>query len=143
MKKKTQKTIKFFHRINFTPKDLKISKANKTDVYYIENFWSLDNLDLKDYGSENTGSYRYVLFVTVILSKFGWTVPLKIKNAQTRKDFSEIFLINSERSPNLIETDDGKKTVNKIFTDLLKKIIDKNILQIHPLELFFRSALFA
>ena len=50
--------------------------TNKTDVYHIDDVWSLDILDLKDYGPENNRNYRYVLVVINIFSKFGWTVPL-------------------------------------------------------------------
>ena len=51
--------------------------ANKTDVYHINNFWSLDFLDLKDYGAENNRGYGFVLEVIDNFSKNGWTVPLK------------------------------------------------------------------
>ena len=34
--------------------------TNKTDVYHIDDFWSLDIVDLKDYGPENIRGYRYV-----------------------------------------------------------------------------------
>ena len=54
-------------------------------------------------------------------SKFGWTVPLKTKNAQTMKDSFENSFISLKRKTNLIETDDGLEVVNKIFTVLLNK----------------------
>ena len=53
--------------------------TNKTDVYLIDDIWSLEILDLKVYGFENNRGYRYVLVVIDIFSKFGGTVPLKIK----------------------------------------------------------------
>ena len=74
----------------------------------------MDVLDLKDYGSENYRNCRYVLVVSDNFSKFGWTVPLKSKNAQTIKDFFQNILINSKRKPYLIETDRVKK-IHKIF----------------------------
>ena len=55
--------------------------------------WSMDILDLKDYGPENNRGYRYVLGVFHGFSKFGRTVPLKNKNAQTKKDSFENCLI--------------------------------------------------
>ena len=54
-------------------------------------------------------------------SKFGWTTPLKIKNAQTIKDSFENILISSKRKPNLIESDRGKEFYNNIFQDFLNK----------------------
>ena len=84
-------------------------------------FGSLDILDLKDYGPENNRGYRYVLVTIDNFSKYGWTVPLKNKNAQTIKDSSENILISSKRKPNLIETDRGKEFYNNIFQDFLNK----------------------
>ena len=56
-------------------------------------------------------------------SNFGWTVPLKNKNAQTIKDSFESFLKNSKRSPILIETDRGKEVFDNIFQIFLNSNI--------------------
>ena len=95
--------------------------TNKTDVYYIDDIWSLDILDLKDDGFENNRRYRYVLVSIDTFSKFGWTKPLKNKNAITIKDSFENIIIKSKRKPNLIETDRGKEFYNNIFQDFLNK----------------------
>ena len=34
---------------------------NKTDVYHIDNIWSLNVIDLNDYGPENNRGYSYAL----------------------------------------------------------------------------------
>ena len=81
----------------------------------------MDILDLKDYGFENNRNYRYVLVIIDNFSKYGWTIPLKNKNAQTIKDSFENILISSKRKPNLIETDRGKEFYNKIFQDFPNK----------------------
>ena len=87
----TQKKLRtFINEICSKPPKRKYV-TNKTDVYHIDDIWSLDILDLKDYGPENKRGYRYVLVIIVNFSKFGWTVPLKNKNAQTKKDPSKIF----------------------------------------------------
>ena len=78
-------------------------------------------LDLNDYGPENNRGYRYVLVTIDSFSKYGWTVPLKNKNAQTIKDSFENILISSKRKPNLIESDRGKEFYNNIFQDFLNK----------------------
>ena len=54
-------------------------------------------------------------------SKFGWTVPLKNKIAQTIKDSFENILLSSKSRPNLIETDRGKEFCNNIIQDFLDK----------------------
>ena len=76
---------------------------------------------MKDYGSENNRGYRYVLVTIDNFSKYGWTMPLKNKNAQTIKDSFENILISSKRQPNLIETDRGKEVYNNIFQSFLNK----------------------
>ena len=117
----TQKNIKIFINEIYSKPPKKNYITNKTDVYYIDDIWSLDILDLKDYGPKNNRGYRYVLVTIDNFSKFGWTIPLKNKNAQTIKDSFENILISSKRKPNLIETDRGKEFYNNIFQDFLNK----------------------
>ena len=117
----TQKNIKIFINEIYSKPPKKKYATNKTDVYFIDDIWSLDILDLKDYGPENNRGYRYVLIIIDNFSKFGWTIPLKNKNAQTIKDSFENILKSSKRKPNLIETDRGKEFYNNIFQDFLNK----------------------
>ena len=117
----TQKNIKIFINEIYSKPPKKYYATNKTDVYFIDDIWSLDILDLKDYGPENNRGYRYVLVTVDNFSKYGWTVPLKNKNAQTIKNSFENILINSKRKPNLVESDRGKKFYNNIFHDFLNK----------------------
>ena len=104
----TQKNIKIFKNEIYSKPPKKNFATNKTDVYHIDEVWSLDIVDLKDYEPENNRGYRYVLVIIDNFSKFGWTVPLKNKNAQTTKDSFENILISSKRKPNIIESDRGK-----------------------------------
>ena len=116
-----QKNIKIFINEIYSGGPKKNYATNKTDVYHIDDIWSLDILDLKDYGPENNRGYRYVLVTIDNFSKYGWTKPIKNKNALTIKDSFENILISSKRKPNLIETDRGKEFYNYIFQDLLNK----------------------
>ena len=115
----TQKNIKIFINEIYSNPPKKNYITNKTDVYHIDEVWSLDILDLKDYGPENNRGYRYVLVVIDNFSKFGWTTALKNKNAQTIKDSFENILISSKRKPNFIETDRRKEFYNNIYQDFL------------------------
>ena len=63
-------------------------------------------LDLKNYGTENNRGYRYVLVVFDNFSMFGWTNPLKNKNAQTVKDSFENSPMTSKKKPTLKALDD-------------------------------------
>ena len=121
----SQKNIKIFIDEIYSKGPKRNYAANKTDVYHIDDIWSLDILDLKDYGPENNKGYRYVLVTIDNFSKYGWTMPLKDKNAQTIKDSFENILISSKRKPNLIESDRGKEFYNNIFQDFLNKNIIK------------------
>ena len=93
----TQKNIKIFINEIYSKSPKRNYATNKTDVYFIDDIWSLDILDLKDYGPENNRGYRYVLVIIDNFSKFGWTVPIKNENAQTIKDSFEIILISSRK----------------------------------------------
>ena len=117
----TQKNIKIFRNEIDSKPPKKYYPTNKTDVYPIDDTWSLDIKDLQDYGLKNNRGYRYVLVIIDSFSKFGWTVPLKNKNAQTIKDCFESILISSKRKPNLIESDRGKEFYNNTFQDFLNK----------------------
>ena len=117
----TQKNIKIFINEIYSKPPKKYYPTNKTDVYYIDDIWSLDILDLNDYGPKNNRGYRYALVTIDNFSKFGWTIPLKNKNAQTIKESFENILTNSKRKPNLIESDRGKEFYNNIFQDFLNK----------------------
>ena len=115
------KNIKIFINEIYSKPPKKNYITNKTDVYHIDDTWSLDILDLKDYGPENNRGYRYVLVIIDNFSKFGWTIPLKNKNGITIKDSFENILISSKIKPNLIESDRGKEFYNNIFQDFLIK----------------------
>ena len=117
----TQKNIKTFINEIYSRGPKKNYDTNKTNVYYIDNIWSLDILDLKDYGVGNNRGYRYVLVIIDNFSKFVWTIPLRNKKALTIKDSFENILISSKRKPNLIESDRGREFYNNIFQDFLNK----------------------
>ena len=117
----SQKNIKIFINEIYSKPPKKNYITNKTDVYHIDDNWFLDILDLKDYGPENNRGYRYVSVIIDNFSKYVWTVPLKNKIALTKKGSFENILINSERKPNLIESDRGKELYNNVFQDFLNK----------------------
>ena len=119
----TQKSIKRIINGKYSKPPKKNYATKKTDVYHIDDIWSSNILDLKGCGPENNRIYRYVLVIMDNFSNFGWTVPLKNKNAQTKNYSFEFFLISSKK-PNLIETDRGKEFYNSIFQNfLINKII--------------------
>ena len=116
-----QETIKTFINEIYSEGPKQNNATNKTDVYHIDDVWSLVILDLKGYGPENYRGHRYVLVIIGNFSKSGRTIPRKDKNAMTIKDSLEIIIINSKRKPGLIETDLCDEFYYIIFQDFLKK----------------------
>ena len=96
--------------------------TNKTIIKSIDDIWSSDLLDMNDYGIKNNKGYRYILEAIDNFSKFGWTIPLKNKYAQSITDAFSQIIKTSRRKPNLLETDDGKEYFNRIFNKFLKNI---------------------
>ena len=92
-----------------------IYTTNKSDVYHFDDLWSSYILDLKNYSLENNKSYRYVLVVIDIFSKFGWTIVSENNNDQTIKNSIDFILISSIRKINLIELDRGKEFYKNVF----------------------------
>ena len=68
----TQKNIKTFINEIYSKGPKRNYATNKTNVYDIDDVWSFDILDLKDYGPENNHNYRYVL---VVIDNFSYSFP--------------------------------------------------------------------
>ena len=73
----TQKSIESFIDESYSKPFKKNYVRNKNDVYHIDDIWSSDILDLKDYGPETFRNYRYLFVVIDNFSKFVGTTPLK------------------------------------------------------------------
>ena len=111
--------MKAFIKEIYTKAPKKNYSTKKTMNKSIDDTWSSDLLDMNDYGPKNNRDYRYILVVIDNLSEFGWTIPLKYKYSQSITDAISQIIKTSPRKPNLLETDDGKEYVNKIFYESL------------------------
>ena len=111
--------VKIFIDEIYTKSPQKNYEANKTMIKSIDDTWSSDLIDMNDYSSKNNRGYRYILVVIDNFSKYGWTIPFKNKYGQSITDAFSQIIKTSKRKPNLLETDDGKDNVNKIFNELL------------------------
>ena len=94
----TQKTI-FINEI-FSNPPKKNCLTNKTDVYHIDDMWSLDISDTKDYGPENNRGFRYIVVILDYFSKFGWTVPLKKRLKQKNSLLKKFFQLQKRNKFN-------------------------------------------
>ena len=92
---------KIFNNEIYSKPPRKNYETNKTIIKSIDNTWSSDLLDLNDYGPKNNKGYRYILVIVDNFSKFGWTIPLKNKYAQTITDAFVQIVKTSKRKSNL------------------------------------------
>ena len=122
----TQKSIEIFINEIYSKPPKKNYPTNKAGVYHIDDIWSLDILDIKDYCPENKRGHRYVLVIIDNFSKYGFTIPLKNRNAQIIKDSFENILMSSRRKPNLIESDRGKEFYDIFLNKNNIKIFSRN-----------------
>ena len=86
-----QKTIKIFVDEIYSNGPKKKYSSNKTHVYHIDDIWSLDIINLKDYLLENNRGYRYVLVITDNFNKFVSDSPFKKKCSNKNKLFPRYF----------------------------------------------------
>ena len=111
--------IKIFIDEIYSKPPMRNYPTNKTIIKSIDDSWSTDLLDMNEYGVKNNKSYRYILVVVNIFSKFGWTIPLKNKYAQSITDAFSRIIKTSRCKPNLLKTNDGKENANTIFNVFL------------------------
>ena len=118
----SHKTFKIFINEIYSKGQRQNYIINKTTVLHTGDICSLDILDLKGYGPEINRKNRYVLVVIDNFSKFVWTIPLKNKDAQTKKRLFRKNSYDFKNRPNLIESDRVKEIYNNTFEKILNQI---------------------
>jgi transposase InsO family protein len=93
----------------------------KVKVFEKDEIWSADLVQMpKDVMGRN-GTYRYILTVIDLYTRYGWAIPLQTKTGlETRGAFEMIFK-ESGRRPQKLWTDQGKEFYNKTLALLLKE----------------------
>ncbi|VVC38054.1 Ribonuclease H-like domain,Chromo/chromo shadow domain,Integrase, catalytic core,Chromo domain-like [Cinara cedri] len=69
--------------------------------------------------SKKNKCYKYILCVIDCFTKYAWAIPLKSKTAKEVTHAMSTILIN--RSPQLLQLDNGKEFYNSTFDTLMKK----------------------
>ncbi|KAE9543659.1 hypothetical protein AGLY_002055 [Aphis glycines] len=77
-----------------------------------------DLVEMIPYSKKNKG-YKYILCVIDCFTKFAWAVPLKSKTG--KEVTNPMFKILLDRSPKLLQLDNGKEFYNTIFDTLMTK----------------------
>ena len=81
--------------------------------------WAADLVDVQQLKRHNKG-VNYLLTVVDVFSKYAWVVPIKQKTGlQVASALADLFK-TSKRSPQKLQTDDGKEFYNKHVTKVLK-----------------------
>ncbi len=91
-------------------------KWNRVIVGGIDELWQMD---LQPLANENDG-YRYLLVCIDVFSKFAWIVPLKNKTGPALVEVFKVIL-ESDRKPQKIQTDQGTEFFNRHFKALMKQ----------------------
>ena len=109
------------------------------EVEGIDSTWCIDLVEMIPYSKENK-SYKYILTIIDVLSRYAWAVPLKNKNADTVLDAITEVITKSGRSPKKIWCDAGSEFINKKFKANFEKIYHTyGEMKAAPIERFNRT----
>jgi len=90
----------------------------RVNVYGKNDLWQADLVEMIPLSKENNG-YNYILCVLDCFTRFAWTIPLKRKTAEEVTNAMSTILI--DRSPKLLQVDNGKEFYNLKFDTLMTK----------------------
>ena len=82
--------------------------------------WAADLVDVQKLKRENKGT-NYLLTVVDVFSKYAWVLPIKQKTGPLMAQALATLFKTSKRSPQKLQTDDGKEFYNKHVTKVLKE----------------------
>lgn len=94
-------------------------KRRRTIIRGLDDLWQIDLAEYQQYARINSG-YRFILVVIDCFSKYVWTRPLKNKTADAVTD-AVGDILNEGRTPENIQSDDGREFFNRKFKDLMQK----------------------
>ena len=82
--------------------------------------WAADLVDVQKLKRDNKGT-NYLLTVVDVFSKYAWVVPIKRKTGPLMAQALANLFKTSKRTPQKLQTDDGKEFYNKHVTKVLKE----------------------
>jgi len=90
----------------------------RVNVYAKNDLWQADLVEMIPYSKINAG-YKYFLVVIDCYTKFSWAIPLRSKSAKEVTNAMSTILL--DRSPKLLQVDNGKEFYNTTFDALMSK----------------------
>jgi len=100
-------------------------------VHHVDDIWSADLVemppdrverDVSGNGVTSSATYKYILTVIDLFSRYAWGVALKNKQSQTVIDAFKSIRDSSHRSPAKLWCDMGSEFINKQFKTFLSSI---------------------
>ena len=92
----------------------------KVFVFGPDEQWVADLVDVQKLKKHNKG-VNYLLTVVDVFSKYAWTIPIKQKTGLQTAKALEMLFKTSKRTPQKLQTDDGKEFYNKHVAKVLKE----------------------
>jgi len=90
----------------------------KVRVPYKDHTWSMDLVDMSRWSDENE-SYKWMLNVIDVWTRYAWSVPMKTKNAKEILNAFESIISESKRKPKKIWVDQGTEFYNSLMTKFI------------------------
>ncbi|XP_016845104.2 uncharacterized protein LOC107982136 [Nasonia vitripennis] len=88
-------------------------------MHDLDETWQADLVEMQPYAQENK-SYKYLLTVIDVFSKYAWAIPLKQKTGN-KVTASMKSILEQGRVPKNLHTDRGKEFYNLLFEGLMKR----------------------
>ena len=98
-------------------------KRNRVYVASMDEQWEIDLVDMSNISRAND-SFRYLLTIIDVLSKYAFAVPLKTKTGREVLTAFDSCVTESGRQPIQVHSDEGMEFLNHTFQQYLK---DKDI----------------
>lgn len=86
----------------------------------IDYLWQADLVDMSSYSNVNKG-HNFLLTVIDTFSKFAWAISIKTKSGIDVTNAMLTIFNTYERTPQYLQTDDGKEFFNKHFQTLMNE----------------------
>jgi hypothetical protein len=93
----------------------------KVKVFSKDEIWSADLVEMPKENLGRSGTYKYMLTVIDLYTKYGWAIPLKTKTAQETKVAFETIFKQSNRKPTKLWTDAGKEFFNNTLKEFSQR----------------------
>ena len=96
-------------------------------VREVDGIWGADLVDMQALAKQND-SYRYILMIIDVFSKYGWAVPLKYKSGEAVKTALESIF--SKNTPKKVWADHG----NEFYNIKVRRLLQKHNIQLYSTE---------